>query len=42
MSALPKPNAGAPTPAEAVKDLMLAHDAFSRWLGVAVAAVGPG
>ncbi|AWM32824.1 hydroxyphenylacetyl-CoA thioesterase PaaI [Hymenobacter nivis] len=42
MSALPKPDAGAPTTAETVKNLMLAHDAFSRWLGVAVAAVGPG
>ncbi len=42
MSALPKPDVGAPTPAEAVKNLMLAQDAFSRWLGVTVAAVGPG
>ncbi|SNC66019.1 acyl-CoA thioesterase [Hymenobacter gelipurpurascens] len=28
--------------AEAVKELMLQHDAFSRWLGLEVEAVGPG
>ena len=28
--------------AEAVKERMLQHDAFSRWLGLEVEAVGPG
>ena len=42
MSALPQPDSAPAATAEAVKDLMLTHDAFSRWLGLAVAEVGPG
>ncbi|MFD1469805.1 hydroxyphenylacetyl-CoA thioesterase PaaI [Hymenobacter caeli] len=41
MSELPRPDAATAT-AETVKNLLLAHDAFSRWLGVEVAEVGPG
>lgn len=36
------PASAAVARAEAVKDQMLAHDAFSHWLGLAVGEMGPG